>query len=89
MGVHVACKNEEDPIKSEGTGVVTTFLQLYILIRHKLYEIISPGRRGTLIFSHIHRLSLFFWLKIRYFHIFWGMKILWIFLGGHHKIGLV
>ena len=19
---------------------------------------------------------------------FWGMKILWIFLGGHHKIGL-
>ena len=28
MGVHVACKNEEDPIKSEGTGVVTTFLPL-------------------------------------------------------------
>ena len=26
MGVHVACKNEEDPIKSEGTGVVATFL---------------------------------------------------------------
>ena len=25
MGVHIACKNEEDPIKSEGTGVVTTF----------------------------------------------------------------
>ena len=21
-------------------------------------------------------------------NIFWGMKILWIFLGGHHKIGL-
>ena len=30
MGVHLACKNEEDPIKSEGTGVVTTFLQLYV-----------------------------------------------------------
>ena len=28
MGVHVACKKEEDPIKSEGTGVVTTFLPL-------------------------------------------------------------
>ena len=28
MGVHVACKNEEDTIKSEGTGVVTTFLTL-------------------------------------------------------------
>ena len=27
-GVHDACKNEEDPIKSEGTGVVTTFLAL-------------------------------------------------------------
>ena len=21
-------------------------------------------------------------------NIFWGMKILWIFFGGHHKIGL-
>ena len=21
-------------------------------------------------------------------NIFWGMKILWIFLGGHHKFGL-
>ena len=29
MGVHVACKYEEDPITSEGTGVVTTFLPLY------------------------------------------------------------
>ena len=28
MGVHVACKNEEDPIKSEGTRVVTTLLPL-------------------------------------------------------------
>ena len=28
MGVHVACKNEEDPTKSEGTGMVTTFLTL-------------------------------------------------------------
>ena len=27
VGVHVACKKEEDPIKSEDTGVVTTFLQ--------------------------------------------------------------
>ena len=28
MGVHVACKNEEYPIKSEGTEVVTKFLPL-------------------------------------------------------------
>ena len=25
----VACNNEEDPIKNEGTGMVTTFLPLY------------------------------------------------------------
>ena len=28
MGVYVACNNEEDPINSEGPGVVTTFLTL-------------------------------------------------------------
>ena len=31
MGVHVAYKNEEDPIKSEGTGVVTTFSHIISL----------------------------------------------------------
>ena len=31
MCVHVARKNEEDPIKSEGTGVVTTFLPFLFL----------------------------------------------------------
>ena len=25
IGVHVACKNEEDPIKSEGTGILLHF----------------------------------------------------------------
>ena len=30
MGVHVASKNEDDEIKSKGTGVVTSFLQLYV-----------------------------------------------------------
>ena len=58
------------------------------------------GGGGTLIFSHIRRLGLFLGVqKILNFNIFWGfqkneyflggMKILWIFLGGHHKIGLV
>ena len=28
MGVHVTCKNEEDPFKNEGAGVVTTDLRL-------------------------------------------------------------
>ena len=53
----------------------------------------------TLIFSHVRRLRLFFggskfWISIffgvfRKMNIFGGVKILWIFLGGHHKIGLV
>ena len=55
-----------------------------------------PG--GTDI-SHIHRLGLFLGVQNSEFQYFWGfsekliflggMKILWIFLGGHHKIGLV
>ena len=47
---------------------------------------------GTLIFSHIPRLRLFWGFKIskllgffRNMNILLGMKILWIFLGGHHK----
>ena len=55
------------------------------------------GGGGTLIFSYISRLGSFFGFKILNFNIFWdfqkneyfwGIKILWIFLGGHHKIGL-
>ena len=54
----------------------------------------APG--GTLIFSYISRLWSFFLFKILNFNIFGGfqkkkilgMKILWIFFGGHHKIGL-
>ena len=57
------------------------------------------GGGGTQIFSHIRRLGPFFWVQnseFQYFFgfsekliFFWGMKILWIFFGGHHKIGLV
>ena len=56
------------------------------------------GGRGTLIFSYIRGLGPFFWVQnfeFRYFfwvfskiNIFGGMKILWIFFWGHHKIGL-
>ena len=55
----------------------------------------APG--GTLIFSYIRRLGSFFWFKILNNDIFGvflknkyflGMKILWILLWGHHKIGL-
>ena len=52
---------------------------------------------GTLIFSYIRRRGSFFGFKILKFSFlgsfqkneyFLGMKILWIFLGGHHKIRL-
>ena len=50
-----------------------------------------------MIFSYIRRLGPFFWVQILNFDIFLGfqknkyflgMKILWIFFWGHHKIGL-
>ena len=52
--------------------------------------------RGTLIFLCKHRLGSFFWVQNFIFQYFlgfseknnWGMKILWIFFGGHQKIGL-
>ena len=56
------------------------------------------GGGGTPIFSHIRSLGPFLGFKILNFNIFWGfqkneyfwgIKILWIFWGGHHKIGLV
>ena len=51
----------------------------------------------ALISSYIRRLGTFFWVQNFDFQYFWGvsekkyflgMKILWIFLGGNHKIGL-
>ena len=67
------------------------------------FSVLAPrggggGGGGTLIFSYISRLgSFFFGFKILNFNIFlgfqkneyfWGMKILLIFFGGHHKIEL-
>ena len=58
---------------------------------------VCGGGGGTLVFSCIQRLGSFFGVKNFEFHIFGsfqkkkklgGTKILWIFLGGHHKIGL-
>ena len=57
----------------------------------------GDSQAGTLIFSYILRLGSFLGFKIlnlnillgfRKINIFWGMKILSIFLGGHHKIRL-
>ena len=53
----------------------------------------------TLIFSHIRRLGLFFWVQNSEFQYFWGFSEKIIFFGGyedfvdifwgHHKIWLV
>ena len=54
-------------------------------------DIVKSTDESTLIFSYIRRFGSFFGFKILNFNIFGGfqkMKILWIFLGGHHKIGL-
>ena len=69
-------------------------------ILHLRFVCLSPrlgGGDGTLIFSCMRRLGLFFWVQnfeFQYFlgvfrklNIFWDMKILWIFFGGNHKIG--
>ena len=73
----------------------------YALELHAHTDMNIPGGGGvTLIFSYIRRLGSFFGVQNLNFNIFflvfrkintlyiWGMKILWIFLGGHHKIGL-
>ena len=59
---------------------------------------VCVGGGGTLIFSYIRRLGPFFLgqnFEFQYFlggfqkkNIFLGLKILWIFFWGHHKIGL-
>ena len=58
--------------------------------------IFSHIRRLGLFFGVQNSEFQFFWVfrkKMNYYYylllLFWGMKILWIFLGGHHKIGLV
>ena len=63
------------------------------------YGINPRGGGGTLIFSHICRLGLFFGVQNSEFQYFWGVSEKKIggggyedfvdILGGHHKIGLV
>ena len=57
----------------------------------------NPRRRYSGNFIHAEARVIFFYFKILNFIIFWvfrkmnimlGMEILWIFFGGHHKIGL-
>ena len=49
----------------------------------------KPQVGGTLIFSHIRRLGLFFGFKILNFNIFLGYEDFVDIFCGHHKIGLV
>ena len=72
------------------------YIMLITGILQELARRVVP-QGGTLVFSYIRRLGSFFWFKILNFNIFGafkkksiflGMKILWIFFRGHHKIGL-
>ena len=87
-------KSVTDVTKADGRALGAVYM--------KYSSAVCPrgGRGGTLIFPHIRRLRLFFGLKILNFNIFGGfekkkrsffggMKILWIFLGGNHKTGLI
>ena len=76
-------------------------LVVLLLLSFRCLVTVNPrgGGGGALIFSHIRRLGPFFWVQnseFQYFLgfsekiiFFGGMKILWIFFWGHHKIGLV
>ena len=74
---------------------IYSFLKAYFNVEDRY----CVPRGVTLIFSHIHRLGPFLGVQnseFQYFFgfsekliFFWGMKILWIFFLGHHKIGLV
>ena len=66
-------------------------LDPYFLKEAIFFCMVEPQGGGTLIFSHIRRLGLFFWFKIlnfnifgvfRKMNIFLDMKILRIFFGG-------
>ena len=73
MSVLVACKNEEDPIKSEGAGVVTTLFIDFSLAQGQLTpKIVMESCR-------ISNLSKLLWLTLlpaRMKKIHWKTKVL-------------
>ena len=72
MGVLVACKNEEDPIKSEGARVVTT---LFIDFSHAQGQLTPKSVMESCRNSNPSKLSWLTLLPERMKKIHWKMKV--------------
>ena len=83
MGVRVACKNEEDPIKNEGARVVTTLL---IDFSHAQGQLTWKSVMVSCRYSNPFKLSWLTLLPARMKKIHWKMKELeWSQLFSHYK----
>ena len=83
MGVHVACKNEEDPIKNEGARVVAT---LFIDFSHAQGQLTPQSAMKSCRNSNPCKLLLLTWLPARMKKIHWKMKVLeWSQHFSHYK----
>ena len=83
MGVLVACKNEEDPIKNEGARVVTT---LFIDFSHAQGQLTPKSVMESCRNSNPSKLSSLTLLPARMKKIHWKMQILeWSQHFSHYK----
>ena len=73
MGVLVACKNEEDPIKNEGARVVTT---LFIDFSHAQGQLTPKSVMESCRNSNPSKLLWLTLLPARMMKIHWKMKVL-------------
>ena len=73
MGVRVACKNEEDPIKNEGARVVTT---LFIDFSHAQGQLTPKSVMESCRNSNPSKLLWLTLLPARMKKIHWKMKVL-------------
>ena len=83
MGVLVACKNEEDPIKNEGARVVTT---LFIDFSHAQGQLTPKSMMESCLKSNPSKLLWLTLLPARMKKIHWKMKVLdWSQGFSHYK----
>ena len=83
MGVLVACKNEEDPIKNEGARVVTT---LFIDFSHAQGQLSPKSVMESCRNSNPSKLLWLTLLPARMKKIHWKMKVLeWSQRFSHYK----
>ena len=83
MGVLVACKNEEDPIKNEGAKVVTT---QFIDFSHDQGQLTPKSMMESCRNLNPSKLLWLTLLPVRMKKIHWKMKVLeWSQLFSHYK----